>query len=165
MPPILAAAVIATATAGTTAAPVPPTTARQIKAEYGPLAYLPSFVPRGFIFTSWRIIDAQSYLDPALQVRFGRSGTILQWTVSDGRDRSYADCSRRPSYSFVRRINGRTVYYGQGNHGDDAWTCLSARTPSGFRQPIGIDLWIANQDGRPSERLAMRMVASARPVR
>jgi len=135
--------------------PIPALTLRQIKAEYGQFTYIPTFAPRGFIFTSWHIEEpAYGYLMKRLAVTFGRSGTRLIWTVSDGRDKDdYADCSKRPYYAFKRSIGGRLVYYARGNHGDSAWTCFSA---------LGIDLWIANDRGRPSRLTAMRMVASAR---
>lgn len=144
--------------------PVPAQTLRQIKAEYGQFTYVPGFAPRGFIFTSWRIDEpAQSFLVERLSITFGRLGTRLIWTVSDGRDTDdYADCSKRPFYDFKRSIGRRLVYYALGNHGDIAWTCFSAASTSGYRQPVGIDLWIANEPGRPSRLIAMRMVASAR---
>jgi hypothetical protein len=90
-----------------------------------------------------------------LKLTFARSGTRLIWTVSDARDGDdYADCSGRPSYQYKRRIAGRVVYYVRGNHGDSAWMCT--------KQGIGVDLWIANDRGRPSRLTAMTMVASAR---
>ena len=61
-------------------------------------------------------------------------------------------------FEVKRTIVGRLVYYAHGNHGDSAWTCLKEST--GF--VIGLDLWIANESGRPSRLTAMRMVASAR---
>jgi hypothetical protein len=151
------------ATDASSASPIPAPTLRQIRAEYGQFAYVPAFVPSGFIFTSWRTEPAaHSYLMDRLDLMFGRNGTLLEWTVSDGRDRDgYADCSKRPYYTSKTRIRGRLVYYARGNHGDSAWTCFSARTKSGYGQPIGIDLWVANDPGRPSRLTAMRMVASA----
>jgi hypothetical protein len=145
--------------------PIPSITLRQIKAEYGPLAYVPRLVPTGYIFTSWRIREpSKGYLMPTLELKFGRSGTLLIWSVADGRgDETYADCSRKPYFDFTRRIEGRIVYYANGNHGDSAWICLDERIQStGFRQPVGIDVWVDNNRGRPSPITAMRMVASAR---
>lgn len=99
---------------------------------------------------------------PRLEVTFGRRGTLLLWTVSDGRDeRDYADCSKRPVYKFKRRIGSRVVYYYDGIRGASAWTCLTARVRGGYRQRVGIDLWIENGWGRPSRLAAMRMVAGA----
>lgn len=136
--------------------PVPPLEVRRIKAEYGP-PHLPVFAPRGFIFTSWKIDPAPfQYLSDTLRVTFGRSGTLLMWSVSDGRnEQTYARCNPPPSSGNRRRINGRTIYYARGNHGDSAWACLKSRS-------VGIDLWIQNGRGRPSVSTAMRMVASAR---
>jgi len=144
--------------------PIPAQSVKRIVSEYGNLAYLPAWAPRGFIFTSWRIEQpAFNYLMERLGVTFRRRGTRLVWTVSDGRDRDdFADCSRRPFYDFKRRIGNRVVYYAHGNQGDSAWTCLRVAAGSGYRQPIGIDLWIENSRGRPSQLTAMRMVASAR---
>jgi hypothetical protein len=101
-----------------------------------------------------------------LELTFGRRGTRLVWTVSDGRDEDdYADCSKKPYYTLKRKVGNRLVYYARGNHGDSAWTCFSSRTKSGYRQPIGIDLWIGNDPGRPSSLTAIRMVASPRGMR
>jgi hypothetical protein len=87
------------------------------------------------------------------RLTFGREGTLLEWTISDRRDKDdYADCTRHPFFGFKRQIGGRVVYYYRGNHGDSAWICLKS---------VGIDLWIANETGRPSRATAMRMVASA----
>jgi hypothetical protein len=144
--------------------PIPVTTLQQLQAEYGDLTYVPGFAPRGFIFTSWRIEEpASAYLMERLKLTFGRKGTRLIWTVSDGRDTDdYADCSARPYYTLKRNVGGHLVYYAQGNHGDSAWRCLTARSASGLNERVGIDLWIANERGRPSRLTAMKMVASAR---
>jgi hypothetical protein len=164
---VLAAAVVASQSNAfvPTKRPIPSGTLRQIKAEYGPLAYVPRFVPNGFILTSWRMREpSKGYLMPTLELKFGRLGTLLIWSVADGRgDETYADCSGRPYFDFTRRIEGRLVYYANGNHGDSAWICLKERVLStGFQQPVGIDVWIDNNRGRPSPITAMRMVASAR---
>jgi hypothetical protein len=144
--------------------PISAPTLEQIKAEYGELTYVPGFAPRGFIFTSWRIEEpAFTYLMERLELTFGRKGTRLIWTVSDGRDTDdYADCSARPYYALKRNVGGHVVYYARGNHGDSAWTCLTVRDASGLNERIGVDLWIANEAGRPSRLTAMKMVASAR---
>jgi hypothetical protein len=161
---VAAAITVPVATGRSKASPIPAPTLRQIRAEYGQFSYIPAFVPSGFIFTSWRIEEAAyGYLMERLKITFARRGTRLIWTVSDGRDQDdYADCSKRPYYTFKRKFGTRLVYYARGNHGDSAWTCFSARTKSGYRQSIGIDLWIGNDAGRPSRLTAMRMVTSAR---
>ncbi len=152
----LAATVTATtALAHSVSAPVPAPTIRAIVAEYGSAAYMPKFAPPGFIFTSWRVEQrVPAYLSPALHVTFGRRGTLLVWSVSDKRDSSsYAQCTGRPNAGLTRVISNRRVYYARGNHGDSAWTCLS---------DASVDLWVANDPGRPSPLVAMQMVASAR---
>jgi endonuclease YncB( thermonuclease family) len=144
--------------------PVPASVAAKIRAEYGQAAFLPTFAPASFIYTSWRVEPVSpSYLMDALSVTFARNGTKLEWSVSDGRDKlSYADCGKKPYFSSSKRIGGKLVYYARGNHGDEAWTCLSLPGANGFRQPVGIGLWIENLAGRPSPTTAMRMVASGR---
>ena len=148
----------------TAATPISAPTLERMKAEYGGMTYVPGFAPRGFIFTSWRIEEpAFTYLMRRLHLTFGRNGTRLIWTVSDGRDTDdYADCSARPYYSLKRNIGGRVVYYARGNHGDSAWICLTARGAGGLNERVGVDLWIANEAGRPSRLTAMKVVASAR---
>jgi hypothetical protein len=146
-------------------APIPERALRQIVAKYGPFAYVPGSVPSGFMFAGWRSErPAQRTLLTRLHVTFAKSGTKMIWTVSDGRDQGdYADCSSRPYYDSMRRIGSRLVYYAHGNHGDSAWTCFTVPSTSGHRrQGIGIDLWVANQAGRPSPLSAIRVVASAR---
>jgi hypothetical protein len=152
-----------TGAAGHSAAPIPGQTLRQIKAEYGRFTYVPSVIPRGFIFTSWRIQSASATVyAPVLSLTFGRNGTRLVWRVFDARDwndldvYTGGDCSKRPYFSSSRRLAGKLVYYSKGNHGDSAWTCSI--------RPVGISLWVANDAARPSAAVAMRMVASARPA-
>jgi hypothetical protein len=157
------------ATASTTA-PVPRAELARIRAEYGSrYAYLPAFVPPGFIFTSWKIEPASANLYlPVLTVTFGRNGTLLIWSVFDARDRNASvdtggDCSTHPYYTSKRTVAGDLVYYARGNHGDTAWTCLSVPTGnSSYSQPVGLSLWIGNDPGRPSAATAMKMVATAR---
>jgi endonuclease YncB( thermonuclease family) len=145
--------------------PVPASVASRIRAEYGRAAILPTFAPPSFIYTSWRVDGAlPSYLMDVLSVTFGRNGTRLIWSVSDGRDPNSDACRRKPSFDSSRRIGGRLVYYDKGNHGDEAWTCLSLPGANGFRQPVSVALWIENGPGRPSPATAMRMVASGRLV-
>lgn len=106
---------------------------------------------------------AFTYLMERLELTFGRAGIGLLWTVSDARDNDdYADCSSSRYYRYKRRIAGRLIFYARGNHLDSAWTCLTAPAANGFRQGVGIDLWVANAPGRPTRLLAMQIVASAR---
>jgi hypothetical protein len=136
--------------------PVPASVAARIRAEYGQAAILPTFAPPSFMYTSWRVDGASpSYLMDVLSVTFARNGTRLVWSVSDGRDRSsYADCGKKPHFSSSKRIGGKLIYYAKGNHGDSAWTCLSLPGANGFRQPVGVALWIENGPGRPSPATA-----------
>lgn len=135
--------------------PVPSTEVRRIKAEYGSsVAYLPKKVPQGFIFTSWRVEDASmSYLLPHLRVTFGKSGKLIVWTVSDGRE-DYSACSSNSFYDVKRKIGGRFVLYARGNHGDSASMCLKF---SGGRS-LGIELWHSHA---VVPLTAMQLVASA----
>jgi hypothetical protein len=119
--------------------PVPVSVAARIRAEYGRAAILPTFAPHSFIYTSWRVDGAlPSYLMDVLSVTFGRNGTRLVWSVSDGRDPNSDACRRKPYFDSSRRIGGRLVYYHKGNHGDDAWTCLSLPGANSFRQPVSV---------------------------
>jgi endonuclease YncB( thermonuclease family) len=146
----------------TATSPVPTSVVGRIRAEYGQAALLPTFAPASFIYTSWRVDPASpSYLMDALSVTFAHNGTRLIWSVSDGRD-EYGGCSSKAKHDLSRRIGSRLVHYGRGNHGDDAWTCLTLPPSNGFRQRVGVDLWIENATGRPSPATAMRMVAGGR---
>jgi hypothetical protein len=164
----LAVLTVAVPTAGGSSAssPVPPQTLKQIQSSYGQFTYVPALAPRGFALTSWRIKrPSRAELTRRLELTFDRGSASLVWTVSDARDSGdYADCSANPLYGSKRRIGSRVVYYARGNHGDVAWMCFSSQGKDGSRHPLGIDLWVENQAGRPSSLLAMRMVASARLV-
>src|SRR2546428_11067502 len=75
---VVAATMVVSGCGAGRAGPLPADTLAQIRAEYGPRAYVPGFVPLGFIFTSWRIDPAQyEYLAPVLQITFGESGKLL----------------------------------------------------------------------------------------
>jgi hypothetical protein len=143
--------------------PIPAGALRQIAAKHGQFAYVPASVPVGFTFASWRSErPSHANLLKRLHLTFARGRTLMVWTVSDGRDADdYADCPSR-HYGSKRLIGGRSVYYAHGNHGDSAWTCFNAPLREGGRKPLGIDLWIANDPGRPSPLSAMRIVAGAR---
>ena len=157
----LLALTVALSACGSRHAPaVPSGTLAQIRAEYGPLAYVPTSLPRGFIFTSWRIEDPPfEYLQPILEITFGDNGVLLKWTVFDKRDTNDpnvstgGDCSAHPIASYSRNIHGKQVYYLAANHGDSAWTCA---TPD-----VGVGLWAENAPGRPSPPTIMRMVSTA----
>jgi hypothetical protein len=147
--------------------PIPASALRQIAAKHGQFAYVPASIPSGFTFTSWRSErPSQANLLKRLHLTFAHGRTLMVWTVSDGRDvDDYADCLSRPFYDSKRLIGGRSVYYVHGNHGDSAWMCFNAPLAGGGRKPLGIDLWVANQSGRPSPLSAMRIVAGARLAR
>jgi hypothetical protein len=140
--------------------PIPASTLAQIRAEYGPLTYVPSSLPRGFIFTSWQIEEPPfEYLQPILEITFGDNGVLLRWTVFDKRDTNDpnvftgGDCSKHPYASYSRTVDAKRIYYVAGNHGDSAWTCAT--------QHVGVGLWAENAPGRPSPVTVMRMVATA----
>jgi len=157
---LVAATMVVSGCGAGRAGPIPADTLAQIRAEYGPRAYVPGFVPRGFIFTSWRIDPAQyEYLAPVLQITFGESGKLLRWTVFDKQDShdptvfTGGDCTKHPYASSSRRIDDKLVYYASGNHGDSAWTCSMVSVVAGLLNE--------NVPGRPSAQTAMQMVASA----
>lgn len=135
-----------------------------IKASYGQFTYLPTVLPSGFIYSSWNIEtpSATEYL-PILTVNFGNNGTSLIWKVFDARDTadSAGECTQSQYSTSTQEINGYEVYYGQGNHGDEAWTCINHASGNGYQQPVVISLWVDNDPGRPSAATAMEMVATA----
>ncbi len=139
---------------------IPSATVAQIRAEYGPLTFVPASLPRGFIFTSWRIEEPPfEYLQPILEMTFGDNGVLLKWTVFDKRDSNDpnvftgGDCSAHPYASYSRNVDSKKVYYAAGNHGDSAWTCAMPH--------VGVGLWVENTPGRPSAATVIRMVATA----
>ena len=124
---------------------------------------LPRFLPRGFVFTGWRVNppDLDFEKRRTLQLRFGRDGTRLLWTVLSGVDR-YGDCPRDHFAQHTFVSHGRRVFFGAGIHGATAHTCLPPNAVGNTR-PLDVELWYdIGLDGRKMRRRAVRMVATAR---
>lgn len=139
-------------------ATIPAGTLRQIAAEFGDDTYVPAFLPAGFVYTSWNIEQRSPiYLGKELSIKFAMHGTLLVWTVRDNREEDGEDSYQDPVAAV---IDGRTITYGRGIHGDEARTVIALGQGNSARR-IRINLWIANNPGRPSKATALRMVASA----
>lgn len=119
---VVGLAVSVVAAVSSAAAPVavvvPTAVAQQIAGALGSHAYLPTWLPAGYLFTGWQ---RSGYGTPAdLTVSFARAGKSLAWSVpSDG----FIDC---PAFSFDphARINGMTVYRRVHSGVQTAWICL-----------------------------------------
>jgi hypothetical protein len=105
--------------AATSASVVPPTAAQQIAGSFGSRAYLPTFLPAGYLYTGWQ---RSGYGNPAdLTVSFARAGKTLTWSIpADG-----FDC---PAFSFDPhvRIGGATVYRRVRSGVQTVWICLGS---------------------------------------
>ena len=72
-----------------------------------------------------------------------------------------------PGYAFGlpanRRamINGRRVFYSEGNEGSNAWACIPVRV-NGFADVAVVGIW---ENHFLTPRRAMMFVARARPLR
>jgi len=152
--------------------PVPSNERTRMRVLLSPYAYVPASLPPSYIFIDWK----HSYLDPSvcgqmLTVEFAAPGGDRQinWTSSracttTGRVACSATGYRGYAYGmFADRkatINGRRVYFSQGNHGSNAWTCLPLRTSYGLDY-VEIGIWESNFI-TPTQ--AMQLVARARPA-
>jgi hypothetical protein len=120
----LIVAVTATSAAtGSTASPsasvVPTSAAQQIAGSFGIRAYLPSFLPAGYLYTGWQRAGFGSPGD--LTVSFARAGKTLTWSIpSEG-----FDC---PAFSFEPhvRIASTTVYRRVRSGVQTAWICVGS---------------------------------------
>lgn len=167
MRPLLCALVLAavavfagTEAAAATQSPVPAAVTRQIKAAYGPATLLPRSLPSGYIFTGWEVEDATTnrHFQRTLTVRFGKNGSLLQWSILDAREqRGHFPCSAKPVPGVETRvIMGRLVHHASGNEGEDAWSCLKIGATR-------VVLWLWNPHTLAPTR-AMTIVAAARRV-
>jgi hypothetical protein len=143
---------------------------RRIAAAYGSPAFLPKRLPRGFIFTRWKVRarDTDEGNRRSMLVKFGRDGLLLYWRVLGGVDTYGFECPRNGSVPDAQRTfvsHGRRIFFAAGIHGASAWSCIR-RHAVGNARPLQVDLWYdIRLDGRAMRRLAVRMVGTARLVR
>jgi hypothetical protein len=152
-----------------TASTVPRIERVRIQALLAPYDYLPARLPSGLIYIRWSERElSPSVCGSALIVTFaGPSGNRVEWSASracDNQGRVRCSASGYPGYSFGMRvdhratINGRRVFFSQGNHGSTAWTCFPTKT-GGFSDAVAIGIWESNF---LTPRAAMQLVAGAR---
>jgi hypothetical protein len=137
-----------------------------MKRKYRAPFFVPRSLPHGFVFTGWRVNPPDLAYEKrhTLQLRFGRDGILLQWTVLSGVD-PLGDCPRDHYAQRTFRRNGRLVFFGAGIHGATAHTCLR-RLAVGNARPLDVELWYdIGLDGTEMRRRAVRMVATARLFR
>jgi hypothetical protein len=128
--------------------------------------FLPRSLPRGFVFTGWRVNPPDFAYEKrhTLLLWFGRDGTRLRWTVLSGVD-PYGDCPRDHYAQRTFRSHGRLIFFGAGIHGATAHTCLAPHAV-GNPRPLDVELWYdIRLDGKKMRRRAVRMVATARLFR
>ena len=138
-------------------APVPRLEQQRIVAEFG-RTYLPSFMPPGYIYVRWSVIEGSSGAAGEWpQVLFGNHGRRVQWTVEHAQDpqtTSYDACTRRkPFANKVFHRAGRTIYYIGGVVGQDVTVCLPNH--------LGLVVW---NDYSLSTQTLVKIAVSARAV-
>lgn len=136
-----------------------------------PYAYVPAGLPGGVIFITWnhRALFPRVCGD-SLSIAFAASSRRqIEWTVSractsGGRVGCRATGYRAYAYGMLvdrhATINRRAAYYSSGNHGSNAWTCFSIKTPYG-RDYVEVGMWESNF---MTPSAAMRLVALAKPA-
>lgn len=148
---------------------VPAAQARDVSREFGPDLYLPTALPPGFIFTNWKVVRHTPYDGRRWAiVSFGRNGVHLNWSVYRGVEKYAVSCPHGHPYRADLKdsslINGRTILFGDGIHGADAWECVPAQAGENA-EPLELDLWYDIRLDNPAmRRLAKRIVASSRLV-
>lgn len=159
------------AASASVAAVVPPGTHARIHALTAPYDYLPAKVPAGLIYVNWKSSHPSALptvCGDTLSVTFAAAGgKQIQWSASrdcDGRGRVGCFNNGYPGYGFGMpvdqraTINGRLVFFSQGNHGSNAWTCIPTKT-GGVNDMAVAGIW---ESGFITPRAAMQLVASAR---
>jgi hypothetical protein len=143
---------------GASAAPVPISVQKKIAALSASPVYMPTWVPLGFIFIGWKQAappnngtgNGSTVYGQGFTITFAHSGRVLLWRLDPP---PYNLCVPRPFYDQRREVNGRTVYYSNGNHGDSAYFCVGK---------VAFTTW---SDHQFSINATIRIAASAQRVR
>lgn len=132
----------------------------QIKAAYPEPLYLPTFLPQGYNYSSWKLEDASaSTYFPTLNITFGNNGNLLVWEIFDSNDGQSPNNSCITSgYASQLTISGQQIYYAHGNHGSSAWRCPTSSTSTKLSQ--GISIWFDSNNSSYDDYL--RMIATAK---
>jgi hypothetical protein len=109
--------------------PVPVGVQHKIAALSASPAYVPTWMPAGFIFIGWKqaappnngTSNGSTVVGQGFTITFARAGRIVLWSMRPG---AYNDCVPRPIFDTRTAIRGRAVYYANGNHGDSAYICI-----------------------------------------
>jgi hypothetical protein len=171
--PVVALALAATSEAAAPTPVVPVNEQHRIAAQFGSLAYVPTWVPRGYLFIRSKATPPRgprtgSILWGNLQIDFARAGAALLWNVIW--PTQAPDCRYPPTGPFAPTlaraerdfrpwrgtVRGRTITYVPGNHTRSAHACIPS---SDGRFEI-----TASATGLTATPL-VRVVASARLVR
>jgi hypothetical protein len=126
---------------------VPVAVAKRIALQV-PDLYLPGWLPPGYRFKRWKVDEWGASLT------FKRRQALLVWSVSEFPRTS---CRGALGGQARIRIAGRTVFYGWGNHGHEAWTCPSS-SAAGL---LVVRVWDPH---RLSKQTQARIAASREPV-
>ena len=137
--------------------PVPVDVQHKIAAVFGPDAYVPSWIPRGFMFIKWEPgapdqqgVSNGSTVYDKFTITFAHRGEILLWRLDPPYDAW--DCQN--NYSDAKAvIHGRHVAYSNGNHGQSGYWCFGKKGQQGE-----ISTW---DDHLFSSAVEMKIVASA----
>ena len=150
---------------------VPVAELTRIKVLLAPYAYLPMSLPPRYIYIDWKHGDlTPTVAGQLLTIDFAApGGGQIIWSssrVCDSQGKIGPSASGYPGYGYgmvasrSAVIEGRRVYFSQGNHGSNAWTCARLRTVNG-RDYVAVGIWESN-DITPIQ--AMRLVAQAVPA-
>jgi hypothetical protein len=140
----------------------------QIHALISPYDFYPARISGGLIYIKWQDHGlSPSVCGELADITFAAAGgKQLIWSSSracDGQGR--VGCSARgyPGYaddigvSQKATINHRRIYFSQGNHGSNAWTCIPLGKVGGFTDFAAVGIW----ENYLTPLQAMQLVASA----
>ena len=150
---------------------VPAVERQRMQALIAPYAYVPASLPRGFVYIDWKHADlTPSVAGQLLTIDFALpGGGQIVWTSSracDTQGRIGPSATGYPGYGYGMTVNrsgviaGRVVYFSQGNHGSNAWTCVPIETAWGVDY-VAVGIWESNGI---TPQQAMQLVAYAIPA-
>jgi hypothetical protein len=135
---------------------------KRMRAAFRQALLLPTRLPGGFIYSDWNLAGPAHKRD--LRLTFGRNSLFTQitWHVSSS-PRGHCPTSGNPPRRAV--VNGRSIYVNEGIHGVEVSTCIAPGIV-GNRRPAQFAMWYDIRLHNPTMlRLAMRMIATAKPIR
>ena len=146
---------------------MPPGQVRKISREFGAPLYVPTSLPRGFIYSTWNIVrrapvDGRRWA----QISFGQNGTEMYWDVHSGVEKYAVDCPHGHPLHYetegLAQIGLWPIAFGAGIHGASAWECIPAGAV-GNPEPLEVEVWY-ERAGDTLRHELRQMIADSRLI-